>query len=64
MAIKLEYRHETPTLTDSEGGVWWPTREAEERINAAGDYEAGGSWDAQERVALAEEAAGNGTWKQ
>lgn len=61
--LRLEYLHETPTLLDGAGGRWWPSREAEEKINAASDRDAGGSWDASEAEAIAQERAGNGEWR-
>jgi hypothetical protein len=55
MTLIAEIRHKTWTVTDTEGGVWWPNDEASAQINAADNPEA-------EAVRIANTEPMRGTW--
>jgi hypothetical protein len=55
MTLIAEMRHKTWTVTDTEGGVWWPNDEASAQINAADNPEA-------EAVRIANTEPMRGTW--
>jgi hypothetical protein len=53
--LRAERRHETWTVTDEAGGVWWPDADAEREIDAAAD-------PAARAVEIADGAPMRGRW--
>ena len=56
MELTAEIRHNTWTVNDSDGGVWWPSDEASEEIDAAVD-------PAAKAVAVCDAAPMRGEWR-
>ena len=53
--LRTETRHDTITVRDVEGGVWWPSEEAHEAIWAAAD-------PAAEALRICRDEPMRGTW--
>ena len=53
--LRAERRHETWTVTDPAGGVWWPDADAEREIDAAAD-------PGTRAVEIADRAPTRGRW--